>query len=109
VGDVLIEGYIDLLYRGDDGLVVVDHKTDQVAGEADIDAKVARYRLQGAAYARALELVLGEPVAEMVFVFCRTDGPAVERRLPDLAVAMAEVDARVPEVAADPRFDTELV
>jgi hypothetical protein len=53
--------------------------------------------------------VLGERVAEVVFVFCRPDGPAVERRLPDLAAAMAEVDARVPEVAADPRFDIELV
>jgi ATP-dependent exoDNAse (exonuclease V) beta subunit len=109
VGDVLVEGYIDLLYRGPDGLVVVDHKTDQVAGEADTDAKVARYRLQGAAYARALGLVLGEPVARMVFVFCRPDGPAVERTLPDLAAAMAEVDARLPEVAADPRYDIELV
>jgi ATP-dependent exoDNAse (exonuclease V) beta subunit len=109
VGDVLIEGYIDLLYRDRGGLVVVDHKTDHLASEADTDAKVARYRLQGAAYARALELVLGEPVAEVVFVFCRPDGPAVERRLPDLAAAMAEVDARLPEVAADPRFDIELV
>ena len=27
IGDRLLEGYVDLLYRGDDGLVVVDHKT----------------------------------------------------------------------------------
>ena len=30
-GDTVLEGYVDLLYRRDDGLVVVDHKTDRVA------------------------------------------------------------------------------
>ena len=37
------------------GLVVVDYKTDAWRDEADLDAKVARYRLQGASYALALE------------------------------------------------------
>ena len=30
VGDRVLEGYIDLLYRDDDGLVIVDYKTDAV-------------------------------------------------------------------------------
>ena len=91
-GDRLLEGYIDLTYRGPDGLVVVDWKTDTVAGDDGIDAKLARYRLQGAAYAAALEAVTGEPVARMVFVFLDRDG-AVEAELPDLRAAVDEAKA----------------
>ena len=35
-GDGVLEGYIDLLYRSPDGLVVVDYKTDSWRGEADL-------------------------------------------------------------------------
>ena len=52
VDGTTLEGYVDLVYRRPDGLVVVDYKTDAWADDADLDAKVARYRLQGAAYAR---------------------------------------------------------
>ena len=83
LGDQLVEGYIDLVYRSPDGLVVVDWKTDTVAGDDDIDAKLARYRLQGAAYVAALEAATGEPVARMVFVFLNRAG-ATEAALPDL-------------------------
>src|SRR5262249_46066445 len=30
--DITLEGYVDLVYRDDDGLVVVDYKTDAVQG-----------------------------------------------------------------------------
>ncbi len=59
VGDTTLEGYVDLVYRRPDGLVVVDYKTDAWSSDADLDAKVARYRLQGAAYAVALEQATG--------------------------------------------------
>ena len=88
----LVEGYVDLVYRGPDGLVVVDWKTDSVAGDDDADAKLARYRLQGAAYAAALEAVTGEPVARMVFAFLGPGG-AVEKDLPDLRAAVNEARA----------------
>jgi ATP-dependent exoDNAse (exonuclease V) beta subunit len=87
-----LEGYVDLVYRRSDGLVVVDYKTDAWRDEADLDAKVARYRLQGASYAVALELATGEPVAECVFVFLG-EGEARERAVSDLPQAMAEVRA----------------
>ena len=93
-GDRLLEGYIDLAYRGPEGLVVVDWKTDTVAGGDGIEAKLARYRLQGAAYAAALEAVTGEPVARMVFVFLDQVG-AVEAELPDLRAAVDEAKAAV--------------
>ena len=74
VDGTTLEGYVDLVYRRPDGLVVVDYKTDAWADDADLDGKVARYRLQGAAYAVALEQATGEPVAECVFVFLGGDG-----------------------------------
>ncbi|MEZ5165498.1 MAG: PD-(D/E)XK nuclease family protein [Acidimicrobiales bacterium] len=105
VGDHLIEGYVDLLYRDADGLVVVDWKTDHV-GDADgdpaaaaaaLDAKVQRYRLQGASYAAAVEAVTGEPVVRVVFAFLG-DGGATLVELPELR-AVDEVRSRTAELA----------
>ena len=68
-GDGILEGYIDLLYRDDDGLVVVDYKTDAWRSEAELDAKVERYAVQLAAYAEAVETALGEPVHAKILLF----------------------------------------
>jgi ATP-dependent exoDNAse (exonuclease V) beta subunit len=92
VDGTTLEGYVDLVYRRPDGLVVVDYKTDAWADDDDLDAKVARYRLQGAAYAVALEQATGEAVAECVFVFLG-DREARERTVSDLPAAMREVRA----------------
>jgi len=91
VGDVVVEGFVDLLYDGPDGLVVVDYKTDAVRTEADIDAAVSRYRLQAAAYALALERSLGRAIVGCRFVFV-SGGRARERAVADLPGAMAEVE-----------------
>jgi ATP-dependent exoDNAse (exonuclease V) beta subunit len=95
VGEAVVEGFVDLLYEGPDGLVVVDYKTDQVRSDADIDTAVDRYRLQGAAYALALQRSLGRPVAKCTFVFV-SGGRARQRDLPDLDRAMAEVQSLLP-------------
>ena len=79
VDGTTLEGYVDLVYRRPDGLVVVDYKTDAWRDDADLDAKVARYRLQGASYAVALERATGSPVAECVFVFLGEHGAARAR------------------------------
>jgi ATP-dependent helicase/nuclease subunit A len=96
IGERLLEGYVDLLYRGVDGLVVVDHKTSGRADPAELDRRVAGYRLQGAAYAVALGRATAEPVVRVVFLFLTPDG-AVERELGDLAGAMADVERLVAE------------
>ena len=98
VGDCLVEGYIDLLYRHGSGLVVVDWKTDHVDDDDDIAAKLERYRLQGASYVAAIEAATKLTVERMVFVFLREDG-AIERDLPDLRSAVAEVQQRTHELA----------
>ncbi len=97
-GDRVLEGYIDLAYRSPEGLVVVDWKTDSIADEGSVDAKLARYRLQGAAYAAALEAVTGDPVARMVFVFLDRAG-AIEAELSDLRGAVEDAKAAVATVS----------
>lgn len=99
LGDELIEGYVDLLYRSPEGLVIVDWKTDYLEGDDDARAKLDRYRLQGASYAVAVEAAAGEPVARVVFAFLSEAG-AVERDLDDLAAAMAEVRSSAAILAA---------
>jgi ATP-dependent exoDNAse (exonuclease V) beta subunit len=95
VGDRTLEGYVDLLYRTDAGLVVVDYKT--ASSSADLDAHLEHYRLQGGAYAVALEAATGEPVTGVVFVFLTPDG-VVERALDDLDGCRAAVRAALAHV-----------
>jgi ATP-dependent exoDNAse (exonuclease V) beta subunit len=95
LGDRLLEGYVDLLYERSDGLVVVDYKTDAWADEAELEAKLNRYRLQGASYATAVQRVTGRPVTTCRFLFLSEQG-AVARDVPDLAVAVQEVERAVP-------------
>ena len=78
-GDGVLEGYIDLLYRDDDGLVVVDHKTDAWRTEADLDAKVERYTIQLQAYAQAVADATGETVARTLLLFTADGRPAAVR------------------------------
>ena len=99
VEGVTVEGFIDLLYETADGLVVVDYKTDTVPSEEDVAAAMKRYRLQGAAYALALQETLGRPVAACRFVFVQATG-AREREVPDLTAATAAVRMEVRRLAA---------
>jgi ATP-dependent exoDNAse (exonuclease V) beta subunit len=94
VGDRLLEGYVDLLFRSPEGLVVVDHKTAGTTDSAELDRRVEGYRLQGAAYALALGQATGEPVVRVTFLFLTPAG-AVERDLTDLSASMAEVERLV--------------
>lgn len=90
IGKRVIEGYVDLLVETPAGLVVIDYKTDSVAGAAEVDAKLAAYELQGAAYAVAIEAATGMTVVACNFVFCRPAG-AIERAVADLPGAKDRV------------------
>ena len=55
----VLEGFVDLIYREDDGsLVIVDYKTDAVPGAA-LDVRVEVYRPQIKAYADMLGAAVG--------------------------------------------------
>ncbi|MBK7329952.1 MAG: hypothetical protein IPI85_12960 [Dehalococcoidia bacterium] len=71
---------------------MVDYKTDSVRSEAQVTEAMARYRLQGAAYAVVLEAALGRPVARCVFVFAE---PHMERDVDNLQTAMVAVRAEI--------------
>jgi ATP-dependent exoDNAse (exonuclease V) beta subunit len=73
-GDQVLEGYIDLLYQDDDGLVVVDYKTDSWRSDPDLDAKVDRYRVQLSAYAKAVSEAVGRDVTRAVLLFLSATG-----------------------------------
>jgi len=100
VGGITIEGYVDLLVETPDGLVVVDYKTDSVRNEAEIDAKLERYSLQGAAYAAAIEVATGLAVVDVQFVFARPEGPVV-RSVDDLHARRRQVLAATTSTTVD--------
>ena len=56
IDGVLIEGVVDLAFDTDDGMVVVDFKTDRAEGEL-----LNRYKRQVALYARAVSTATGRP------------------------------------------------
>ncbi len=93
-GGRLLEGYVDLLYRSTEGLVVVDYKTASDGSASALDQRVEGYRFQGASYALAVSAATGEPVVRVTFVFLTPEG-AVERHLADLDAGVAEVRALV--------------
>jgi ATP-dependent helicase/nuclease subunit A len=98
-GDIdLVEGFIDLVFDDGDGLVVVDHKTDEVASDAAVEAALERYAAQGATYALLLEAATGRAVTEVHFLFLR-GADAVDATVPDLPAAVAEVRGLLSELA----------
>jgi ATP-dependent helicase/nuclease subunit A len=97
IDGIVLEGFVDLLIEHDDGLVVVDYKTDHIS-EDDVEVALDKYRVQGAAYALALEAALGRTVTRCVFVFARAAG-AREREVVDLGAAKAEVVRRLARTA----------
>jgi len=94
VGETLIEGYLDLLVRTPQGLVIVDYKTDHVSSPAELAAKVRRYGPQLAVYGVAVEAVLGEPVVGARLVLCAVAG-ATEVAVPDWPGELAAMRARL--------------
>ncbi|MDN5765563.1 MAG: UvrD-helicase domain-containing protein [Humibacillus sp.] len=70
---ILVEGYIDLLYREDDGsLVIVDYKTDDVPASA-LPARAAFYRPQLRTYEELLRSA-GLTVSSSVLLFTTPTG-----------------------------------
>jgi ATP-dependent helicase/nuclease subunit A len=91
VGDRVLEGYVDLLVRTERGYTIVDYKTDAWRLGADRAERIARYRRQLAAYAVALEHVIGEPIVGGVLVHCRTNGGADQIELEEWSQAIDEI------------------
>ena len=93
-GAIVVEGYVDLLYRTTLGLVVVDYKTDAWRTAEDLDLKVARYGPQLAAYSLAVAKATGEPVVRAVLLFL-SERKAASRDVAGLHELMTEVAGAV--------------
>ena len=68
---VLVQGIIDVWFEEDDGLVLLDYKTDRVSSG---DELVSRYKVQLDYYQEALERITGKKVKErIIYSFCLSD------------------------------------
>ena len=74
----MLQGVIDCWFETEQGLTIVDFKTDRVFGD-QIQDRAQRYQGQLAAYAYALEELTGKPVVRRVLWFLR---PGVGVELP---------------------------
>ena len=73
---VLMQGIIDAWFEGEDGLTLVDFKSDRVTLSSQVQ-RAEEYRQQLEAYSRALEEMTGKPVRHKVLWFFATSS-AVE-------------------------------
>ncbi|MCQ2420707.1 MAG: UvrD-helicase domain-containing protein, partial [Clostridia bacterium] len=72
---IMLQGVVDCFWIEDDGIVIVDYKTDFIKN--DLPEKVEKYRPQVTAYASALGRIFNCPVKE-VFLYFFSAGQAVE-------------------------------
>ncbi len=66
---VLVQGVVDALFRENGKLILLDYKTDRLRPDRGIEELSAHYRFQLDFYARAVEEMLGEAVAEKWLYF----------------------------------------
>ncbi|EMY35413.1 ATP-dependent exoDNAse [Arthrobacter crystallopoietes BAB-32] len=77
-GSMTVEGIIDLMYRKDDGkLVIADFKTDLGVTEE----RLAAYWNQLTTYAAMINKITGEKVSDLALIFCRSSEADVRKRL----------------------------
>ncbi|NQT53160.1 PD-(D/E)XK nuclease family protein, partial [bacterium] len=69
----LLRGVLDLVFREDDGWVVVDYKTDRVSAARPLDGLVAHYLPQVRTYAEVWARLTDEPVKEMGLYFTHSN------------------------------------
>ena len=63
----LVQGIIDMFIIEDDGIIIVDYKTDRVRfGKVGIDELKKRYKIQLDYYAKAIEQITGIKVKERI-------------------------------------------
>lgn len=70
IGGMNLEGFIDKVLEEDDGLVIIDFKTNHVQTAEQIDEAAAHYRLQMQIYALAAQERLGkQPIKDVLLYF----------------------------------------
>ncbi len=72
---VIVQGVVDAVFEEAGELVIVDYKTDQIHGHADVNELVAKYLFQLRLYADAMTKGYHKPVKEAWLYFARQDLP----------------------------------
>jgi ATP-dependent helicase/nuclease subunit A len=67
---ILLQGVVDCAILDDDGITVIDFKTDRIT-DADLDSKVQNYKYQVEAYADALSRIFEKPIKRSCLYFFR--------------------------------------
>ena len=66
---ILLQGVVDCCFETEEGITVVDFKTDRVLTDAEVRRRAEQYRPQLEAYSRALERVLEKKVVRRALYF----------------------------------------
>ncbi|MCX5992965.1 MAG: UvrD-helicase domain-containing protein [Chloroflexi bacterium] len=70
--DKLLEGFMDIIFEEEGGLVIADYKTDAIDNEEELMQKKETYEQQAGLYALLANRVTGKKVKEVVLVFLRS-------------------------------------
>jgi ATP-dependent helicase/nuclease subunit A len=92
----LVEGFADLVIEHEDGIEIVDWKTDRVP-ESAVAERLEHYRTQAGLYVLGLQRATGLPVTRVTYVFV---SPNREEIFDDLPALVQEAQQRMREVAA---------
>ncbi len=65
---IVLEGFVDLVIQTDEGIEIVDWKTDQISA-GDVEKRLAEYLLQAGLYVHGLESATGMKVRAVTYVF----------------------------------------
>lgn len=76
----MIQGIMDLYFDSPEGLVLIDYKTDRIAGSDGIQQLKSRYSTQLLLYGEALSKLTGRPVAS-AWIYSSYQGQWVEIQL----------------------------
>lgn len=75
---ILLQGTVDCCFEEDDGIVIIDYKTDNVQTPEEVEKRAGEYMPQLRAYTAAIEKIFGKPVKEACLYFLV---PGVEKTL----------------------------
>ena len=67
-GGNVLEGFIDMVIEGPDGLEIIDWKTDRIS-KGEVQDRLKEYELQAGLYVHGLREATGLPVAGVTYVF----------------------------------------
>ncbi len=83
----ILEGFIDMVIEADDGLEIVDWKTDRISRE-EVAQRLREYELQAGLYVCGLQEATGRPVTAVTYVFA-SPGMEVAPGPPDRLAKLA--------------------